>query len=130
MSLLSQPKSESLRLLYWRDEILQLLFWIEGEGFGQQVEVVMLERFLGLDAETARALLQHLSEEGLLDRSGLEGYQLSERGRGEAARIFSQEFAGLTQPAHGACGPECWCRTSTVEAVACEADRRSWAIPR
>ncbi len=130
MSLVGQPKSHELRQLYWRDEILQLLFWIQGEGFGRSVDAKTLERFLGLDAAASTAHLERMKSADLLrqDRSG--AYQLSERGRAEACRIFSQEFAHLTGPAHGACGPECWCRTSPVEAVACEADRRSWAIPR
>ena len=129
MSMLSQPKSQPLRWLYWRDEILQLLFWIEGEGFGQQLEVEALERFLGLDAEAARKHLELLEREGLLEPAE-GGYRLSARGRMEGGRMFAEGFADLTQPAHGACGPECWCRSSEAEAVACEADRRAWAIPR
>lgn len=130
MSLVGQPKSHELRQLYWRDEILQLLFWIQGEGFGQSIDANALERYLGLDAAASTAHLERMESDDLLKGDGSGVYQLSERGRGEAGRLFSRDFADLTQPAHGACGPECWCRASTVEAVACEADRRSWAIRR
>jgi predicted transcriptional regulator of viral defense system len=128
MSVIGQPKSEGLRQLYWRDEILQLLFWIQGEGFGQRIEVETLERFLTLDAVSSTAHLERLAAQGLLERDDLGGYQLSDLGRSEGGRIFAAEFAHLTQPAHGACGPECWCRTSSAEAAACEEDRRSWAM--
>lgn len=128
MSLVGQPKSEELRKLYWRDEILQLLFWIQGEGFGQQIEVATLERFLGLDAQASATHLGRLEAEGLLRCDELGVCELSERGRSEGARIFSEEFAHLTQAAHGACGPGCWCRTSSSEAAACDEDRRSWAM--
>jgi hypothetical protein len=26
------PKSPALRMLYWRSEILQLMYWLKGEG--------------------------------------------------------------------------------------------------
>lgn len=128
MSVLSQPKSEQLRQLYWRDEILQLLFWIEGEGFGERVEIVTLERFLGLDAAGAERHLEQLARDGYLERDRSGGYRLSARGRDEGGRIFSAEYADLTQPGHGACGPECWCRTSSIEAEACHAEQQSWTM--
>lgn len=128
MSLLGEPKSEGLRQIYWRDEILQLLFWIQGEGFGRSVDVETLERFLGLDALASVVHLERLEGEGLLERYGPGAYGLSARGSGEAGRIFSAEFAHLTQPAHGACGTDCWCRSSSAEAAACEEDRRTWAL--
>lgn len=117
-----------MRTLYWRDEILQLLFWIEGEGFGERVEVSTLGRFLDLDAMDARSHLMQLQANGLLERDESGGYRLSRRGRDEGGRIFATEFDDLTQPAHGACGPECWCRTSSAEAAACEAERRAWSM--
>ena len=61
-----EPKSETLRALYWRDEILQVMFWLRGEGFGEQVDPHLLERFLGVSYPTAR---QRFAE--LLDRLGL-----------------------------------------------------------
>ncbi|MBA2490050.1 MAG: hypothetical protein H0V36_12160 [Chloroflexi bacterium] len=128
MSLLSQPKSDHLRQLYWRDEILQLLFWIEGEGFGEQVETATLERFLELDKVAAAAHLERLSRDGLLEQDESGAYRLSLRGREEGGRIFATEFSDLTQPAHGACGRECWCRSSSVEAAACQEERRAWRL--
>lgn len=117
-----EPKSERLRDLYWREEILQVVFWIEGEGFGEQIRGRQLERFLGLDPTAAQRHLEKLASTGHLRRMG-DGYALTPEGRAEGARAFSDEFADLTRPAHGECGPECWCHASIAEAEACAAER-------
>ena len=46
----AEPKSEALRALYWRDEILQVMFWLRGEGFGDDADAPLIERFLGVEA--------------------------------------------------------------------------------
>lgn len=117
-----EPKSERLKALYWRDEILQVVFWIEGEGFGDAVDDAVLERFLGLEAGRASAYLDRLVDEELLVRAP-GGYQLSTRGREEGKRIFAEEFADVARPAHGECGAECWCHQSPEEADACARER-------
>ena len=40
-----QPLDE----LYWRDEILQVMYWYRGEGFGESVSVRDLKTFLPAD---------------------------------------------------------------------------------
>ena len=117
-----QPKSEALRALYWREEILQLMFWLRGEGLGERVNWRMIERYLGVEASTGTAYLDQLVEEGLLVTE--EGwFVLTARGIEEGRHIFSEEFADLTRPGHGECGPDCWCRSSLDEAAACQAER-------
>ena len=54
------PKSEALRALYWRSEILQVMFWLKGEGFGDQVDATLLERFLGVDSHIGVQYLDRL----------------------------------------------------------------------
>jgi hypothetical protein len=70
MERLHEPKSDALRALYWRDEILQLMFWIRGEGFGDAIDPALLERFLGVQAEVGIRYLDHLVGEGLLEAAG------------------------------------------------------------
>lgn len=118
-----EPKSERLKALYWRDEILQVVFWIEGEGLGDEVDAAVLERFLGLGPGRARAYLERLVDEELLVLTASGEYRLSTRGREEGKRIFAEEFADVTRPAHGECGPECWCHQSPEEADACAEER-------
>jgi hypothetical protein len=117
-----QPKSDALRALYWREEILQVLFWLRGEGLGERANWPMIERFLGVEASIGTAYLDRLVEEGFLATE--DGwFMLTAKGIEEGGRIFSAEFADLTRPAHGECGPECWCHSSPDEAEACVAER-------
>lgn len=124
-----EPRSEGLRHLYWREEILQVMYWIEGEGFGEDLGGEDLERFLGLSADIALPHLERLADDGYLARVGGGRYRLTEMGRSDGARAFADEFAELTRPGHGECGPECWCHVSQDEAEAC-ADQRSKGAAR
>ena len=107
MEQLHEPKSEALRALFWRDEILQVMYWIRGEGFGDDVDASLIERFLGMDASTGIQYLDQLVEEGLLERVGDDRYALSELGAKEGGLEFAQSFEDITHQAHGECGPDC-----------------------
>lgn len=119
-----EPKSDALRALYWREEILQVLFWLRGEGLGDNAEPMTLERFLGVEARILRPYLDRLVSEGLLRADG-ERYVLTEQGIAEGGRVFAEEFAELTRPGHGECGSDCWCHASPEEAEACHEERAS-----
>lgn len=119
----NEPKSPALRQLYWRDEILQVMFWIEGEGLGDEVDLRTLERFLGVKGEVVARYLERLVVEGFLDPVDGGRYRLSTRGRADGGRIFAEEFAELTRPGHGECGLDCWCHSSPEEAEACTDER-------
>jgi hypothetical protein len=120
---LHPPKSPALQALYWRSEILQLLYWLRGEGLGEAVDAPLLERFLGVDAAIGLSHLQRLVADGYLEPVG-DGFGLSERGAAEGAAEFAASFAHLTRPAHGECSADCWCHASLEEAEACAAERR------
>ena len=120
----AEPKSEALRALYWRDEILQVMFWLRGEGFGDNADAALIERFLGVDATIGIQYLDRLVEEGYLTRHA-PYYRLTEQGIDQGGRIFSEEFAELMRPTHGECGPNCWCHSSAEDADACLADRQA-----
>ncbi|MBW3581209.1 MAG: hypothetical protein M3N15_00965 [Actinomycetota bacterium] len=119
---LHSPKSDALRAMYWRSEILQVMFWLRGEGFGDLVDAPMIEQFLGVDANIGVGYLDRLVEEGYLVRDG-DFYSLSDSGRQEAAMEFATSFAELTRPTHGECAPDCWCHNSAEEAEACAHQR-------
>ncbi len=121
---LGSPKSEALRALYWRSEILQVMYWLRGEGLGDVVDAALLERFLGVDAKVGTGYLDRLVDEGYLDRIG-DGFMLSQQGLEEGATEFAMSFAELTRPAHGDCSDDCWCHASVEEAEACAAERRA-----
>jgi hypothetical protein len=119
---LHPPKSEALRAMYWRSEILQVMYWLRGEGLGEVVDAGLLERFLGVDARFGVSYLDRLVDEGYLDK-GVDGYVLSESGLAEGRIEFAMSFADLTRPAHGECSADCWCHNSVEEAQACAAER-------
>ena len=122
MDELHPPKSEALRALYWRSEILQVLYWLRGEGLGEVVDAALLERFLGVDAQVGVGYLDRLVVDGYLLHLP-HGYELSESGLAEGKTEFALSFADLTRPAHGECSADCWCHNSVEEAIACAADR-------
>jgi hypothetical protein len=118
----AQPKSDALRALYWREEILQVMFWLRGEGLGERANLRMIERFLGVEVRIGSPYLDRLVEDGFLTTEG-DWFMLTSKGIEEGGRIFSEEFADLSRPGHGECGPDCWCHSSPDEAEACLAER-------
>ena len=105
---------EALAELYWRDELLQILFWLEGEGLVDAARPCDLVTFLDAGEALVQRHLDLLVEEGyaahLNDLSGQ--YRLTELGKQEGGRRFAQEFAGLTSQGHGECSdPNCDCKT-------------------
>lgn len=119
---INQPKSSSLQDLYWREEILQVMFWLKGEGLGDRVDWNVLERFLDVEADTVRGYLFKLVTEGYVEQKG-DWFELTPKGLEDGKQFFADEFADLTRPAHGECGPDCWCHASADEADACLAER-------
>lgn len=119
---LHPPKSPALRQLYWRSEILQLMYWLRGEGLGDVVDAPLMERFLGVEAAVGLGYLSQLVDDGYLERR-VDGFVLSERGLEEGKTEFALSFADLTRPTHGECSADCWCHVSADEAAACAAER-------
>ena len=97
---------DPMAALRCRDDILQAMYWMRGEGFGDETDAGMLQSFLVVDKDLLREQLEILTEEGYLEESGGR-YRLSELGVKEGGRRFADEFAGLQSTAHGDCGPEC-----------------------
>ncbi|GAC1602301.1 MAG: hypothetical protein NVS3B21_30410 [Acidimicrobiales bacterium] len=122
MDELHPPKSEALRNLYWRSEILQVMYWLRGEGFGDLVDAGLIEQFLGVESSIGISYLGHLVTEGYLTRDG-DWFSLSAQGLQEGALEFAASFSDLTRPAHGECSADCWCHASVDEAKACAAER-------
>jgi coproporphyrinogen III oxidase-like Fe-S oxidoreductase len=97
---------DPVEALRCRDDILQAMYWMRGEGFGEDADAASLTSFLALDESLLREQLEILLEEGYLEESG-DRYRLSELGSKEGGRRFADEFSGLQETAHGECGPDC-----------------------
>ena len=101
-----QPLDE----LYWRDEILQVMYWYRGEGFGESVTVRDLQTFLPADEHLLTTHMDGMVGDGYLvrqDDASTPCYTFTPYGAREGARRFADEFASLTGQAHGECGPDC-----------------------
>lgn len=108
----NDTNKNALDALFWREEILQVLYWMEGEGLA---DAVPFNRLLSLLNTTSENLLFHLQkniETGYLE---IEGDPLNERslvqlthaGKKEAGGIFRNAFEGMQKAGHGECGPDC-----------------------
>lgn len=96
----------ALQAMYWRSEILQVMVWLRGEGFGEEIEAGLLERFLGVDGARGLDQLDGMVRDGFLARIG-DRYQLTEEGQKEGALDFVSSFEELQMSSHGECGPDC-----------------------
>lgn len=112
---MSDDGAAALEALFWRDEILQALYWLHGEGLDDAMNADRLAQLLVADLAIITSELGRLTEGGYLEivpgaqADAAACYRLTEIGRIEGARSFQDEFDGLTRQAHGECGPGCWC---------------------
>ena len=98
--------------LYWRAEILQAVYWMDGEGLASEVAPVALAAFLVADQASVARQLAQLAADGYLQVVDGPRYRLTPLGRTEGGRSFRDEFADFMRgkPAHAECGPGCWCK--------------------
>jgi hydrogenase maturation protease len=107
-----RPATASLDDLKQRDEILQIMFWLHGEGFGPDVATADILRFAGDEAVVRRTLAQ-LVEDGYAEAlADPVRYRLTPLGVREGRRRFLDEFEPyLARHAHGQCGSaDCDCQ--------------------
>ncbi len=120
-----RPDDPALRALYWRDEILQVMYWLSGEGIAEDVTARQLGTFLEEDADELALALARLAHDGYVEAIAPARYAMTEKGAEHGKRGFADEFAGMVNQAHGECGADCWCHRSKDDAEACLADRRA-----
>jgi len=109
-----------------RDEMLELLYWFEGEGLGSSATHSGMTRFLAQPEQIVSETLSDLVQAGyVISHPGNpEEFRLTETGRREAARRFADEFSSMLSQGHGECNdPECDCHTNPEGAAECHAAR-------
>lgn len=117
--------AERLRM---RDEVLQIMYWMLGEGIAHEVDAAYVARFLSVPEDGVAAALAGLADRRLVLRGGRRGcYRLTEDGMRDGATRFHDEFRDLTRLAHGQCAPGCWCHTPQGEGRDCPTRGRSAA---
>lgn len=96
--------------LYWRDEILQVMYWMTGEGFGTDFGVADLQKFLQAEHALLANVLERMVSAALLERVDGAKYALSALGQREGRRRFADEFEEMLKPGHFECDdPDCDC---------------------
>ena len=109
----------ALDVLFWRDEILQVIYWMHGEGLSEAVSAHDLIVFLDGALSTIQFHLDQAVADGFLHKSlvstggsATPQYTLTDLGRKEGGRRFRDEFAGMQKSGHGECSADCSCHTT------------------
>ncbi len=107
--------------VYWRDEILQVMYWMAGEGFGQEFTRADLRKFLSIGDDVLADNLEQMVSTGLLERVGSDKYALTAQGKREGGRRFADEFEEMLKPGHFECDePDCDCHDPDSIEGACK----------
>lgn len=107
-----------------RDELLELMYWLEGEQITNAATVVAMARFLVAPEHEVATTVRDLVTRGDVEPSGDAEFRLTAQGRQDAKRRFAETFAGMTGQGHGECNdPTCDCRTNPNGAAECPAHR-------
>lgn len=115
-----------------QDEILQLLFWMRGEGLGEVVRPTDLRVFLAPEDELPdlTPVFRRLVQRGLLEAVEADGrdpaFRLTDEGILEGGRRFADEFSDIAGQAHGQCDdPDCDCHEDPSAALECHEERHA-----
>jgi hypothetical protein len=107
-----------------RDEVLELMYWLEGEQITQVATVAGMARFLVAPEADVAATVRTLVERGDVEPVGDTEFRLTAAGRVDAKRRFAETFAGMTDQGHGECNdPSCDCHTNPNGAAECHAHK-------
>lgn len=100
------PRIDPIEALRCRDDILQSMYWMRGEGFAEEADVQTLITFMAEDEAMLQEQLTILVTDGYLEETDGR-YRLSDSGSKEGGRRFADEMTDLQKTAHGECGPDC-----------------------
>ena len=103
-----------------RDEILQVMYWMTGEGLGTEFAAVDLLKFLAGEPSQLLRDLALMASSGLLEARG-DKFALTEQGKAEGGRRFADEFESMTKPGHFECdAPDCDCHNPEAAGDVCK----------
>lgn len=105
----AEAKVSALDGLINREEVLQICFWRQGEGFGGVHDAKSIQPFLNRSAEAIDQALMELEAEGHLERTGgpIPGYSLTAKGMTSGGNLFADAFADSQRQGHGECPAGC-----------------------
>ncbi len=104
-----------------RDEILQVMYWMTGEGLGSEFSIADLQKFLAGEQAVLAEDLQVMVSSGLLQNSRSDTFALTDQGKLEGGRRFADEFESMVKPGHFECDePDCDCHNPESTGDACK----------
>jgi DNA-binding IclR family transcriptional regulator len=103
----NEPDGAAVSEIARRDEVLELLFWMRGQGFGEALSARDLAAFLVYPEPEIATTLQTLASLGAVERRAGSFYALTEAGLPEARRRFVDDFREMLAEGHGECGFSC-----------------------
>lgn len=98
--------SGALNRLARREEILQICYWFQGEGFGDCFTAESIKTFLTCASEEIVEALEGLVADGALVRDAA-AYRFSSDGKKKAGHLFHESFADFQIGTHGECSAGC-----------------------
>lgn len=109
--------------LFWRDEVLEAMYWMIGEGIETAVSPVDLRGFLDAPSNEVELTFAGLDDSGFV-RDTDQGYVFTGRGEQEAKRRFADEFADIKgfDTSHNDCSADCWCHDPDHAEEECPSD--------
>ena len=99
--------TDALARLVNREEVLQICYWYQGEGFGERYDAAVLKPFLNCDEAAIAIALHELAERGELQALDGAAYGFTDNGKREAGRLFADGFADFQKQGHGECDAGC-----------------------
>ena len=104
--------NKALDALFWKEEILQVLYWMDGEELAAEVPFDQLVVLLNTTPENLMEHILKTEEAGLIERKTAElnktdTIALTAAGKKAAGLIFRNAFDGMQKAGHGECGPDC-----------------------
>jgi hypothetical protein len=96
----------ALARLVEAEEVLQICYWYQGEGFGDRFTPGSVMTFLQSDVESVAETFTKLSEDGLMVCEN-GAYAFTDSGRRKAGQMFFETFTEFQQGGHGECNAGC-----------------------
>ena len=96
----------ALSRLMEREEVLQICYWYQGEGFGDRFTPDAVKPFLQSDPKILSECFSALAVSGeFIFENGT--YRFTDAGRRKAGRMFFDTFTEFQQGGHGECTAGC-----------------------
>ncbi len=103
---MGQKPQNALDKLVLKEDVLQICYWFQGEGFGDKFTAESVMPFLQTDTPTIDSVMKELVREGALDSDG-ESFFFNDGGKRKAGAMFYESFTEFQLGTHGECNAGC-----------------------